>query len=281
MKDKIILITGANTGIGKAAAEALARMSGTIVMMSRNLQRGEEARRELIERTGHQQIDLMTCDLASLEDIRKFSSDFHKKYDRLDVLINNAGIFVHERMETADGFEYQIGVNHLGPFLLTSLLLDLLKKSGEARIINVSSAAHLIGKINFDDLHLEKSYNPWKSYAQSKLANVLFTYELSRRLNGDGITVNALHPGLVKSRFSYDRRTEKPDSFIKLGEIISITPEKGAETTVFLATSPEVSGMSGGYYVRKKAKRTSKASYDQKTAAKLWDVSTELTRAKF
>ncbi|MFO7617254.1 MAG: SDR family oxidoreductase [Bacteroidales bacterium] len=281
MKDKIVLITGANSGIGKATAEELALRGARVVMMSRNLERGEEARKELVTRTGREEIDLMQCDLASLSDIRRFSAQFHEKYDRLDVLVNNAGIYTRERMVTADGFEYQIGVNHLGHFLLTSLLFDLLKESGQARIINVSSAAHLAGKIHFGDLHLEKSYNSWRSYAQSKLANVLFTYELSRQLNGDGITVNALHPGFVRSRFSYDRRTEKPHPLIRLGEFVSIPPEKGAGTAIFLAASPEVEGISGGYFVRNKPRKTSRASYDRQTAEELWRVSSELTGASF
>jgi NAD(P)-dependent dehydrogenase (short-subunit alcohol dehydrogenase family) len=174
MENKVILITGANSGIGKATATALAEMGAHVVMMSRNMEKGEKARQEVIRISKNNQVDLMQCDLASMASIRKFARGFLDNYQRLDVLINNAGIFVDRRMETTDGFEYQIGVNHLGHFLLTQLLLNLLKKSSPARIINVSSGAHFGGKIDFSDLQMRRSYSGWKAYAQSKLANILF-----------------------------------------------------------------------------------------------------------
>jgi len=278
MENKTVLITGANSGIGKSTAKALAGMGARVVMVSRNLQKGESARQEVTSASGNPLVDLMICDLASLASIRKFASEFLAKYDRLDVLINNAGIFTHQRLETSDGFEYQIGVNHLGHFLLTNLLLELLKKSGPSRIINVSSAAHMIGKIDFDDLHLSKRYTSWKSYSQSKLANILFTYELAHRLNGNELTVNALHPGFISSRFAVDRASEKPHPLIKLGSFIAKPPEKGAETSVYLASSPEVEGISGKYFVNRKQKASSRASYDLAVAARLWEVSEELTQ---
>ncbi len=277
MKGKVVLITGANSGIGKAAASDLAKQGAHVVMMSRNVEKGEAARKAVISESGNSLVDLMECDLADMASIRRFAAEFLSKYDRLDVLINNAGIFTNTRMETADGLEYQIGVNHFGHFLLTDLLLDLLKKSTTARIINVSSAAHLGGKINFDDLHLKKRYSAWVSYAQSKLANVLFTYELAHRLTGTGITANCLHPGLVSTRFAYDRKDEKPHWMMKMVGSFSITPEKGAETTVYLASSPEVEGQTGKYFVKKKAKSSSKASYDLASAQRLWEISVETT----
>ncbi len=280
MKGKIVLITGANSGIGQAAATEIARMGAHVVMMSRSLEKGETARKSVVSESGNSLVDLMQCDLADSASIRRFASEFLSKYDRLDVLINNAGIFTNSRMETADGLEYQIGVNHFGHFLLTDLLLDLIKKSAPARIINVSSAAHLGGKINFDDLHLKKKYSAWVSYAQSKLANVLFTYELAHRLAGTGVTANCLHPGLVSTRFAYDRKDEKPHWMMKLMGSFSISPAKGAETTVYLASSPELEGQTGKYFVKKRAKSSSRASYDLETAQRLWEISVETTAVR-
>ena len=273
MENKIILITGANSGIGKATATALAEMGAHVVMMSRDLVKGENARQEVIRVSKNNQVDLMQCDLASMASIRKFASLFLAKYPRLDVLINNAGIFTDKRMETADGFEYQIGVNHLGHFLLTQLLLNLLKKSSPARIINVSSGAHFGGKIDFNDLHLKSKYSSWKSYAQSKLANVLFTYELAHRLSGTGITVNCLHPGFVNTRFAFNRESEKPNWMMKLMKPFTIQPAQGAETSVYLAASPEVEGVTGKYFAKRKEKASSRASYDLVVAEKLWNLS--------
>ena len=279
MESKIILITGANSGIGKATATALAEMGAHVVMMSRDLVKGEKARQEVIRVSKNNQVDLMQCDLASMISIRRFATEFIAKYPRLDVLINNAGIFTDPRMETADGFEYQIGVNHLGHFLLTQLLLDLLKKSSPARIINVSSGAHFGGKIDFDDLHLHHKYSAWKSYAQSKLANVLFTYELAHRLSGTGITVNCLHPGFVNTRFAYNRESEKPNWLIKLAKPFTIPPAHGAETSIYLAASPEVEGVTGKYFAKRKEKASSRASYDLVVAEKLWNLSKAFTGA--
>ncbi|TSA37194.1 MAG: SDR family oxidoreductase [Porphyromonadaceae bacterium] len=277
MESKIILITGANSGIGKATATALAEMGARVVMMSRDLVKGEKARQEVIRVSKNNQVDLMQCDLASMISIRRFAAEFIAKYPRLDVLINNAGIFTDKRMETADGFEYQIGVNHFGHFLLTLLLLDLLKRSSPARIINVSSGAHFGGKIDFDDIQLQHKYSAWKSYAQSKLANVLFTYELAHRLSGTGITVNCLHPGFVKTRFAFNRESEKPNWMIKLMKPFTIPPANGAETSVYLAASPEVEGVTGKYFAKRKEKASSKTSYDLVVAEKLWNLSKALT----
>jgi NAD(P)-dependent dehydrogenase (short-subunit alcohol dehydrogenase family) len=277
MENKIILITGANSGIGKATAIALAEMGSHVVMMSRDLVKGEKARQDVMRLSKSNQVDLLQCDLAEMASIRRFATEFLAKYPRLDVLINNAGIFTEKRMETADGFEYQFGVNHLGHFLLTHLLLGLLKKSSPSRIINVASIAHIGGLINFDDLQLQRKYSAWKSYAQSKLANVLFTYELAHQLAGTGVTVNCLHPGFVSSRFAYDRESEKPNWMMNLGKLFSIQPAEGAETSVYLATSPEVEDTTGKYFVKRKEKSSSKASYDLVTAEKLWNISRTLT----
>jgi NAD(P)-dependent dehydrogenase (short-subunit alcohol dehydrogenase family) len=277
MENKIILITGANSGIGKATATALAEMGAHVVMISRDLEKGEVARQEVMRVSRNNQVDLMQCDLASLQSIRKFAADFIAMYTRLDILINNAGIYTDHRMETTDGFEYQIGVNHLGPFLLTGLLLDLLKKSSPARIINVSSAAHFFGSIDFDDFQLRKSYSSWRSYARSKLANVLFTYELAHRLTGTGVTVNCLHPGFVNSRFAFNRKNEKPNWLMRLAKPFTISPSEGAETSVYLAASPEVEGVTGKYFAKRKEIASSKSSYDLIVAEKLWKISETLT----
>ena len=276
--DKVMLITGANSGIGKAASVELAKSGAHVVMVCRDIQKGEIARREVIAASGNSLVDLMTCDLGSLASVREFVQAFKSRYSRLDVLINNAGIYVENRMETVDGFEYQIGVNHLGPFLLTNLLVDLLKQSAPSRIINVSSGAHIGGTIRFEDIHSRKKYSPWIAYAQSKLANVLFTYELSHRLAGTGVTANCLHPGFVRTQFAVDRKTNRPNPMMTAMKWLSIPPEKGAETTVFLASSPDVQGTTGKYFVRKKAKASSRASYDLNAAQRLWELSEELVK---
>jgi NAD(P)-dependent dehydrogenase (short-subunit alcohol dehydrogenase family) len=277
MTNKIVLITGANSGIGKATAIALARMEAHVVMAVRNKEKAEEARREVIKASGNNIVDLMQCNLASMDSIRKFASEFLEKYNRLDVLINNAGIFSSHRQETTDGFEYQFGVNHLGHFLLTNLFLDLLIKSAPSRIVIVSSLGHFAGRIHFANLQLEKHYNPWKSYFQSKLATILFAYELSGKLNGSGVTVNSLHPGVVRTRFAVNRSNERQNFVMRLSNLINVSPSVGAETSVYLASSPEVEGVTGKYFVRKKARASSKASYNLEVAEKLWKLSEELT----
>jgi len=279
MENKIVLITGANSGIGKATAISLAEMGAHVVMMSRDMEKGEIARQEVMGASRSNQVDLMQCDLASMENIRGFSAQFKAKYPRLDILINNAGIFTDHRLETKDGFEYQIGVNHLGHFLLTSLLLDLMKDSAPARIINVSSAAHFGGKVDFEDLHQTSKYSGWKAYAQSKLANILFTYELAHRLAGTGITVNCLHPGFVKTRFAFNRESEKPHPMMKLLSPFTLNALSGAATTIYLAASPEVDGITGKYFAKRKQKASSRASYDLVAAEKLWNLSAALTGA--
>ena len=270
---RVCLVTGANSGIGKSTAHALARLNATVVMVCRDRNRAEPVRDEIATATDNQNVELMMCDLSSQADIRRFAADFLNTHNRLDVLINNAGVVVRQRSLTEDGIESTFAINHLGYFLLTNLLLDLLKKSAPARIVNVSSAAHAYGKIDFDNLQGERKYGGFSAYANSKLANVLFTYELARRLDGTGVTANCLHPGGVATGLF--RNLPKPiEALIKL---VTISPNKGAETSVYLASSPAVEGVTGKYFARKRETRTSNASYNEEAARRLWEVSSELS----
>lgn len=277
MKEKTILITGASSGIGKATALKLAKLGAHIILMARNQERGKAAVNEIKNDSMNPNIDLAICDLGSFSSIRAFSEQFHQKYDRLDVLINNAGLINKHREVTSDGFEQQFGINYLGHFLLTHLLLDLLKKSAPSRIINISSLAHRFGRIHLEDLQLEEGYGPFKAYAQSKLANVLFTRTLAEKLNGDGVTVNVVHPGTVSTRFGFNRNTYKPTVLNRLMKLVSLSKEKGANTPVYLATHPAIEKITGQYFARKKIKKPGKDSRDPELAQKLWKISSQLT----
>jgi NAD(P)-dependent dehydrogenase (short-subunit alcohol dehydrogenase family) len=274
MKDKICLITGANSGIGKATALGLAKMNVTIVMLCRNKETGEIAQNEIINESGNSNVDLILCDLSSQQQIRKFVDEFKQKYQSLHVLINNAGIMAARRNLCVDGFEMNFAVNHLGPFLLTNLLLDVLEKSAPSRIVNVSSAAHRMAKIDFDDLQCEnKKHRLFRVYGKSKLAFMLFTYELSRKLEGTGVTVNAVHPGMINTNLG--REMSKFSQWF--GKLIFKSPEKGAETSIYLASSPEVEGITGKYYIKKQQQQSSEESYNLEDAKKLWEISAKLT----
>jgi retinol dehydrogenase-14 len=276
MGEKVCLITGATSGIGKATAMGLANMGASVVMVGRDRGRGEAAMAEIKEMSGNASVDLMLADVSSQEEIRRLADEFKEAYPRLDVLINNAGVFRSKRITTADGIEMTFAVNHLAYFLLTNLLLDVLKASAPSRIVNVSSGDHSNATIDFDDLQGEKGYKGAKAYSQSKLATVLFTYELARRLEGTGITANCLHPGVVGTNlgsgvsgvFGFMVRALTP---------LMLSPEKGAETSIYLASSPEVESLSGRYFVKKAEARSSDVSYDERLARRLWEVSAELT----
>jgi len=272
----VVLITGGNAGMGKATAAELARLGNLVVILARSKERGKIALAEIKKESGSDEVHLMICDLANQASIRRFASEFKVRYDRLNVLINNAGVIVPQRHETSDGFELQFGVNHLGHFLLTNLLLETIKSSAPARIINVSSGAHKAGKIYFEDLSLKKNYNLIKAYAQSKLANVLFTYELADRLKGTGVTVNTLHPGAVASQMGINRETGFGTVITSVLKPFFRTPLEGASTAIYLATSEEVKDTTGKYFYNKKPIQSSKISYDKELAKKLWEVSERL-----
>jgi retinol dehydrogenase-14 len=276
MSEKVCLITGATSGIGKATAMGLANMGASVVMVGRDRGRGETAMSEIKEGNPNASVDLMLADVSSQKEIRRLAGEFREAYPRLDVLINNAGVFLSKRITTADGIEMTLAVNHLAYFLLTNLLLDMLKASAPSRIVNVSSGAQSNGTIDFDNLQGEKGYKGTKAYSQSKLANVLFTYELARRLEGTGVTANCLHPGAVRTNFG-SGSSGVFGFMVRALRPLMISPEKGAETSIYLASSPKVEGESGGYFVKKAEARSSDESYDERIARRLWEVSSALT----
>lgn len=272
LRDRTWLVTGANSGIGKAIALGLARLGGTVVMACRDANRGEAARLEIVRESGNPNVALMIVDLASESSIRSFADEFQRAYPRLDALVNNAGVYTSHRDVTADGLERQFEVNYLSGFLLTQLLLDLLKKSAPSRIVNVSSAAHKGGRIRFDDLQGERRYFGFRAYSQSKLAQVLFTRELARRLEGTGVTVNACHPGVIRTNLAMGGTSLA----VRVVKMFLRSPEKGAETPIYLAASPEVEGITGEYFVRKHTRLPSLWAQDPAIARRLFDVSLEL-----
>lgn len=273
MSRKIALVTGANSGMGLAAATELARRGYRVVMACRSMERGESARREALRQSGAANIELMLCDLGSLRGIRQFAEQFLAKHGVLDVLINNAGVITIKRHTTSDHFEAMMGVNHLGHFLLTSLLLPAIQRSPQGRIVVVSSGAHKAGRIHFEDPHLTRGFNAVKGYAQSKLANVLFVRELAERLKGGTVTVNAVHPGAVATDFGVDRRTGFGRSVYKLLRPFFRTPAEGAATAVYLATADEVAGVTGQYFYDSKPAPVSALAQDRVSAQRLWEWS--------
>ncbi|KAM9320825.1 retinol dehydrogenase 14 [Gastrophryne carolinensis] len=276
MRGKTVLITGANCGIGKATAAELLRREARVILACRDLDRAEEAARQLRHETGDSgEIVIRELDLASLRSVRSFCLQITKEEPRLDVLINNAGVFQCPYTKTEDGFEMQFGVNHLGHFLLTHLLLGLLKSSAPSRVVVVSSKLYKYGEINFDDLNSERSYSRSFGYSRSKLANILFTRELARRLEGTGVTVNVLHPGVVRTNLG--RHIAIPTVVKPLFNAVTWaffkTPEEGAQTSVYLACSPKVEGVSGKYFGDCHEEELLPKAMDDLVARKLWDIS--------
>jgi retinol dehydrogenase 12 len=274
MNGKVCVVTGATSGIGKAAATALAGMGSQVVLVGRDQGRAEATAAEIGARsTVPPKVEI--ADLAVMEQVRALAGRL-ASLERIDVLINNAGLVVSERRVTQDGFEYVFAVNHLAPFLLTNLLLPKLTGSAPARVVTVTSDAHTAAKLDLDDPSLEQGWESWRSYANSKLANILFTRELARRLDGTGVTANCAHPGVVRTGFGRDA---KP--LMRLGMTIArpffLSPERGADTIVYLASSPDVAGETGGYYVKRQRREPSAAARDDAAARTLWEVSEKMT----
>lgn len=281
MQERVCLVTGASNGIGKAAAIKLAKMGASLVLLCRDRDLGETAMAEISLRSGNDDIDLLLADLGSLRQVREAAAAFLDSGRPLHVLVNNAGAIHMEFGVTEDGIETTFAVNHLGPFLLTNMLLGRMRDSGPARIVNVSSEAHRIGygngRMAFDDLMGERQYGGWKAYGQSKLANILFTRELARRLNAAEVTANALHPGMVASQFGRNNRTGWMPYLQALYRPFCRSNEKGADTAVWLAATPEIEGVTGKYFKDRKIRTPAPQALDDEDAARLWRVSEKLT----
>jgi NAD(P)-dependent dehydrogenase (short-subunit alcohol dehydrogenase family) len=273
---RVCLITGATSGIGKATAISLAQQGMTLALVSRKREKGELVLREVKEKTGNNKTELFIADLSSFNEVRILGQEVRAKHPTIDILINNAGGVFGARTPTSDGIELTFALNHLTYFLLTILLLDPLKSAPQGRIINVSSQVHQYGAMAFDDLSQEKKYNAMRAYAQSKLANVLLTYELARRLKGTGVTANTLHPGAVRSNFGRELPGIGGFFFRHFGYFMR-SPEKAAETVTWLASSNELTGVTGKYFFDKKEIRSSRISYDTGVAQRLWELSEKMT----
>ncbi len=278
MQGKTCLITGATSGIGLIAARELARQGARVLLVGRDRGRTDAALVRIQGDTGNRQVEALLADLSSQEQVRGLARQVQERCPRLDVLVNNAGGIWLKRELTVDGLERTVAVNHLAYFLLTRLLLDTLKASAPARIVNVSSAAHRRATIDFDNLMGQQSYNGWRQYCRTKLMNLLFTCELARRLEGTGVTANALHPGWVATRFGANNGWIG-GVWQLVANCFAISPEKGARTITYLATAPEVASVSGRYFVKEREVPSSAASHDDAAARRLWQLSLELTGA--
>lgn len=276
MKGKVSLVTGATSGIGKAAAEELARLGATVVVVGRNDEKCAATVDQIRQTTGSPSIEYLLADLSSQSEVRRLAQEFKEKYASLDVLVNNAGAIMLSRQFSVDNIEMTFALNHLAYFLLTNLLMDPLTASPAARVVNVSSGAHQGARMDFGDLQGRRRYTGWRAYGRSKLANLLFTYELARRLKGTSVTANALHPGLVGTNLLANNGRFGALLKAFLG-FRGTSPKEGAQTVVYLASSPEVNGVTGQYYVKQKPLQSSEASYDTGAARRLWEVSAELT----
>jgi len=272
---RTVLVTGATGGIGKATAMGLATMGANLAITGRDRERTEGAARE-IRAASSGQVDLFVADLSSQSEVRQLADKVLQTYPRIDVLVNNVGGYWNTRHVTPDGFEHTFALNHLAPFLLTNLLLDRLKQSAPARVVTVASNAHATGEIDFDDLQGEWSYSGSRAYNQSKLANILFTYELAKKLRSSAVTANALHPGVVNTSFGAEDPRGIQRLIIPFARPFLKTPAQGAATSIHLASAPDLEQVTGGYFADSKPKRSSKRSYDEAAAARLWQVSADL-----
>ena len=275
MAGRTVLITGATGGIGKATALGLARLGANVAITGRDHQRAEAAANEIHSAGGGRVLDFV-ADLSVQSEVRRLAGQVLETLPAIDVLLNNVGGYWHTRRVTADGLEHTFALNHLAPFLLTHLLLDRLKQSKAARVVNVSSNAQAMGRIDFDDLQGERSYSGARAYNQSKLANVLFTYELARRLPAGSVTANALHPGVVSTSFGAEDPGRALRLLLPFGRPFMKTPDQGAATSIYVASAPELENVTGQFFADSKPKRSSRRSYDEGTAARLWRVSADL-----
>ena len=279
MHGKTVVVTGGNSGIGLATAVALARAGARVLVTARDKGRGEAAAEHVRQRSGSEAVELVVFDLASLSSVRSGAAELLSRSDRLDVLVNNAGVVLSHRQVTPDGLESTFAVNHLGHFLLTALLRDRLAASAPARVVTVASTAHkgARGGLDFDDLQSERHYRGMQVYARSKLANIYFTTELARRLQGTGVTANCVHPGTVATGYARDGDASGFLAFgVRVIKPFILTPEQGARTSIYLASSPEVAAVTGRYFVKCKPRTPSKAARDDTAAARLWEVSEQL-----
>jgi NAD(P)-dependent dehydrogenase (short-subunit alcohol dehydrogenase family) len=276
MKGKVCVVTGSNSGIGKQTALTLAKMNATVVSVVRNRERGEKAMAEIVSQSGSKSVDLMVCDVSSINSIQHFAQDFKAKYDRLNVLMNNAGAVFSKRDVTTEGFERTLAVNYLGPFLLTHELTDLLKSSAPSRVINLSSGLQKSGKIDFDNLQNQKRYDGMAVYANAKLMVIMFTYELARRLEGTGVTVNVVLPGFAATNLGRSTGSLRSSIMFKMVRPMQISARKAAETSVYLASSEAVKNVTGKCFAKMHETRTAPTSYDQQLQKQLWNKTTEL-----
>ena len=276
MAGKTVLITGGSSGIGKATAIGLAALGARVAITGRDLGRVEAAAVDIRAATGNPAVDALAADLSSQAEVRRLAADVLDAYPRLDVLVNNVGGSWATRHVTADGLEHTFALNHLAAFLLTNLLLDRLKASAPARVVTVSSNAQSLGKIDFEDLQGERNYSEQKAYPQSKLASVMFTYELARRLEGSGVTATVLHPGVVRTGFGAEDPSRIFKLLVPLWRPFMKTPQQGAATSIELASSPKVEGVTGTYFANGRPQRSNKASYEGAATTRLWEVSAGL-----
>jgi NAD(P)-dependent dehydrogenase (short-subunit alcohol dehydrogenase family) len=277
MEGKVVVITGATSGIGRETARELARLGATVAIIGRDAAKGRETLADLRPSARHpERVAFLGCDLASLTSVRALAAQLHERYEKIDVLINNAGVMNRKRRLTEDGFEETFAVNHLAHFLLTRLVLDLVKRAAPSRIINVSSNAHLTGKLDPDDLMQARRYTAFGAYAASKLANLYFTYELARKLDGTGVTVNTVHPGTVASNFFNNNGVLARLAMTALKPFF-LTSAQGAETSVFLASSPQLEDVTGRYFYRRRQEASSPRSHEPGAARALWTASEKLT----
>jgi retinol dehydrogenase-14 len=277
MGGRTVLVTGGTGGLGRAAAIGLAAMGARVGIVGRDRPRAERAASEIAQGSGNPElVDVFVADMSSQAEVRRLAGEVLEAYPRLDVLLNNVGGYWAHRHATADGLEHTFALNHLAPFLLTNLLLERLKASAPARIVTVSSRAQAMGAIDFDDLMGERSYSGSRAYNQSKLANVMFTYELARRLEGSGVTATALHPGMTSTAFSGEDPSRAFAPIVAILRPFMRSPTKGADTAVYLASSPEAEGISGRYVSDRRTRKSNRASYDDAITSRLWDVSADL-----